>query len=130
SRRPMNSSQGYHQAEIQHNEYGRPTEIAYYDAAKQPVADEIGIQKIVRRYDDRGLLLEESIYGPNGQLIQDRAGIARVRYEYNAKRQRTLIEYFGANGPAQGPNGAHRLITHYDDSGRQIDVTRIGGSAR
>ncbi|MBZ5491576.1 MAG: hypothetical protein LAO76_11655 [Acidobacteriia bacterium] len=132
--KPILSKLGYHRKESRYNQFGEPREIKYFDAAGNPVADKEGIHRVAFRYDERGLLVEETHYGKvdrpveDDRLAENKAGIARIRYEYNAKRQRTVVEYFGVNGPKPGPVGAPRILTEYDAIGRKIRETKQDGS--
>ncbi len=129
--KPLTSKESRYQSEKQsYNEFGEVRETSYYYAQEQPAALVTGIHRITNMYDNRGLLVQVANYDIAGNLVEDRNHVARTQYWYNTKRQQTAVEYFGPQGPVNGPAGTHRIETQYDTAGHkiQIEVTDLQGN--
>jgi YD repeat-containing protein len=66
------------------------TEVAFFDAQGQPTARQGGYAKLLRTYDARNKLIEETMCDPQGQPTRDEDGYATARFDYDERGYRTV----------------------------------------
>jgi hypothetical protein len=122
---PINSKHGYHRGESEFDDFGHSVRDKYFDVHNLPAAPNEVHQK-KGKYDDRGLMLEMTNFGKNGQPAGDRDGIYRMSFAYNDKRQMTRRECFDvSNKDADCKNGIHLEVEEYDDVGRLVMLKEV-----
>ncbi len=75
------------------------------------------------RYDQRGLITEESFYGPDGNLTPCAEGYALALYDHDGAGREVSRRYLGPTGEPARVDGCHQIITAYDDMGRKASET-------
>ena len=90
------------------------------DENDQPVRDNGGAARVKISYDQRGNRLEETFFGPSGQLDLYEETWVRARWQYNPQGKETEVTYFdAANKPVKNRDGYAKITYAYDVHGNQ-----------
>lgn len=112
---------------IEYSDDGSTTKWTYYDKNGSIAINKYGIAIVIQKYNEQGLLVEESFYDAEGNPVRahDR-NVASVVYGYDNLIHLTSISYFDENGnPCTNKNGVARTSKEYKD-GNQISEQYYG----
>ena len=81
--------------EYERDRYGRMVKASLFNREKQPANDIVGKWSVlVRSYDERGNLTEESYYDKSGKMAHTPWGSARMLKKYDPKGNATEVVYY------------------------------------
>ncbi len=111
----------------QNDQWGRQTEMSYFDVDDSPVVDTtVGAHTFRDKYDDRGNTLEETYFDVQNKAMDKSVSphIQRIVMEYNDANQMVRETFFDHNNqPAKGFNGAYDIRYKYDSNGNLSELS-------
>jgi len=85
-----------------------------------------GVAVTKRQFNDQGFPTQESYFGLGGRAVENRDGLASVRWEY-AGQNNTRRHQFGLNGALkEDPRGVATYQWEYDSRGMRTQQTNLG----
>ena len=77
--------------------------------------------------DSRGLVVEETLHGPDGSLRADASSLARKKHRYDERGLLLETTFWTVDGkPAKDERGAVAIRRRYDEAGKSIEETAVG----
>jgi|GEM_PF-4435340 len=105
-----------------YDDIGNRIESVHYD--DEYVEESRGIAIYRWKYDEQGNLIEESYYGPDGQLKEFYLGYAKKCYEYDEQGNRIETRYYGADDKLFNRGRPYVIETKYDEYGNKIEYMK------
>ena len=83
--------------------------------------------KLLRTYNARDQLIEETMYDPQGQPTRDEDGYVTARFTYDSRGYRIETAYFDENNhPTLHTDGYTKFLTQYNDKGQLVEQAYVG----
>ena len=123
----MLNASGHAATKQEHDQWGRLTDISYFDVDGSPVVDKsVGAHTVRYKYDDRGNELEEAYFDIQGNPMDKPASphYQRIVMEYNDANQVVRETFFDHAGqPATGFSRAYGARFGYDSNGNTSELS-------
>ncbi len=90
-----------------------------------------GVARIRTLFDDRNMVRQVELFGPDGKPTVNDVGGAKTTFEYDARGFQVEVNLFGVDGnPTLGTVGAATERRKYDDRGNLLDEAYFGIDGR
>jgi YD repeat-containing protein len=110
---------------------GFVTEVRYLDSRGRPQPNQNGVYGARRKVDDRGLVVEQTAFGADGQPALLADAYATVKRAHDDLGNVLTEAYFDrAGNPTRHKDGFARLSYRYDEYGNTVEIAAWGLDGR